>query len=92
MSGEYVSSLAQIRKFQAIDRSDKKYSENPNQCLERLLGRKYLIHAEEYFQMMNRYLVTHTLGIRLQEGSCMYCGSLMSKGVCQKCVGGTWAK
>ncbi|MBQ9695254.1 MAG: hypothetical protein IJV58_02370 [Oscillospiraceae bacterium] len=92
VSGEYVSSLAQIRKFQAIDRSDKKYSENPNQCLERLLGRKYLIHAEEYFQMMNRYLVTHTLGIRLQEGSCMYCGSLMSKGVCQKCVGGTWAK
>ena len=58
----------------------------PPQVLGRILGgKKYLIVSEDYFKLINKYIIAETFHQRVGIGKCLYCGSTLYHGRCPEC-------
>lgn len=63
-------------------------SNDPNKNINYIVsGQKYLVSSEDYFRMVNKYLISRTLGLRVRQGNCIFCGSLLTHGKCMNCHG-----
>ena len=63
----------------------------PGDNLEKLLPQqKYIVFPEEYFQMINQYMLAKTFYQRIKLGNCLLCGTPLHHHLCPNCEGGSW--
>lgn len=80
--GKYISHIKKMENYSFL----KGISENPNVNLNYILSNdKYLISPSEYFRIINRYIISRTLGDRVRYGNCIFCGSPLKNGKCGAC-------
>ena len=78
----YVRNLSFVSNMTLADKENAA----PTQVLERILGRKkYLIAPEDYFKLINKYIIAETFNQRVGIGKCLYCGSTLYHGRCPEC-------
>lgn len=81
---EFLRYIPAVRNYAFLSSS----SNNPNKNISSILsGQKYLVPPADYFRMINKYLISRTLGLRVRQGSCIFCGSLLTYGKCRNCHG-----
>lgn len=58
----------------------------PNQLLDLVFNNEtYFIAPEQYFELVNAYIIANTFYHRIQLGNCIYCGSPLYHDKCPKC-------
>ncbi len=82
--GEFLCYIPVVHNYAFLSSS----SNDPNRNISYIVsGQKYLVSSEDYFRMINKYLISRTLGLRVRQGNCIFCGSLLNDGRCMNCHG-----
>lgn len=78
----YEKKMPYIQDFSFLTHENQ----NPEQLLNRIFGHKaYLISPENYFEFLNRGILTRTFYDRIRQGSCISCGSPLYHNQCPRC-------
>lgn len=81
---EFLHCIPFVRNYAFLN----SLSNDPNRNISYIVsGQKYLVSPENYFRMINKYLISRTLGLRVRQGNCVFCGSLLAHGKCMNCHG-----
>ncbi len=84
---DHHKNISMIEDYSAI--SDE--NAPPGDNLEKLLPQqKYIVFPEEYFQMINQYMLAKTFYQRIKLGNCLLCGTPLHHHLCPNCEGGSW--